>query len=347
MFDVYEFFNSRDVAKHLKEIGYKFTPLEKAYVVYHSDRKRYAEKKDAWLELIEATDDFLIKARNCLWNKDIMFHAAVRRYVDYVDYCFEQLQRKEAGYVYESQLFASVEPDFDSACGASKYECQEYFDSYEGCLKFCKATLAECSEDYDRFRIRKIKLNVTDPHEEIAFVFDGKGMFDLHSCEIADIWNRFSEGGDCIDSFFDSFWFAFPLPFEKGDMVCKWDGTMPCLFVSAPNDMSDRRYAYHLDHGDWSDMMVSSYFLTKDGRLYFDASIFLTDLEYYRGGFDGTRNFLRIASKHMKDEIPIDLFINGIMETQMDKIKSELKKDYSLFLPDDLVAIGLKDKKDK
>ena len=55
--NIYEFFNSQDIANHLNEINYQFTPLEMAFVIYHSSYKTFAEKEQAWNELIETAPD--------------------------------------------------------------------------------------------------------------------------------------------------------------------------------------------------------------------------------------------------------------------------------------------------
>ena len=51
--DFTQFIDSRDIAEHLKKLGYKFTTLEAAYLVYQSSRATLEEKFTAWEYIIE------------------------------------------------------------------------------------------------------------------------------------------------------------------------------------------------------------------------------------------------------------------------------------------------------
>lgn len=49
--DALEFTNSPDIRECLREINYKFTPLQCAYLVYSSHRHTCAQKWAAWEDI--------------------------------------------------------------------------------------------------------------------------------------------------------------------------------------------------------------------------------------------------------------------------------------------------------
>lgn len=55
--DIYEYFNSRDVAEHCKTLGRSFTGREMAYLIWQSNRHTLHHKIAAWIELIQTIPD--------------------------------------------------------------------------------------------------------------------------------------------------------------------------------------------------------------------------------------------------------------------------------------------------
>ena len=60
--NIYSFFNSKDVAKHLKTIDYQFSSLECAYIIWQCKHTSVEEKHTAYKELIESMPDCKIEA---------------------------------------------------------------------------------------------------------------------------------------------------------------------------------------------------------------------------------------------------------------------------------------------
>ena len=52
-----QFVNSKDIRAHLEKIGYKFSPTETAWLIYHSRNHTLAEKHAAWRKLAEEYPD--------------------------------------------------------------------------------------------------------------------------------------------------------------------------------------------------------------------------------------------------------------------------------------------------
>ena len=61
--DILRFVNSKDIRKHLQDIGYAFSTLEAAWLIYQCKSTTVAEKHAAWNELIETMPDCAVRRR--------------------------------------------------------------------------------------------------------------------------------------------------------------------------------------------------------------------------------------------------------------------------------------------
>ena len=79
--DIFRFFNSKDVADHLRKIGYEFSMPEAAFVVYRSRDATFDEKVATWLEIVETMPDCSMEGR---LNMDPIpsFRAFLHDYID-------------------------------------------------------------------------------------------------------------------------------------------------------------------------------------------------------------------------------------------------------------------------
>ncbi len=59
--NVYDFINSSAIARHCREIGHQFTPLQSAYLIHGSRRHTLAEKHEAFQWLIDNMPDGLLE----------------------------------------------------------------------------------------------------------------------------------------------------------------------------------------------------------------------------------------------------------------------------------------------
>ena len=61
--NIYNFINSRDIAKYLKEINYQFSTLECAWLVWQSRKHTLEQKHTAWQKIIDTMPDCSVGAR--------------------------------------------------------------------------------------------------------------------------------------------------------------------------------------------------------------------------------------------------------------------------------------------
>ena len=80
--DIYRFMNSRDIAKHLQGMGYKFSMPEAAFLIYLSRKAILDEKLAAWLEIAESMPNCSMNDRRLNMDPIPDFKAFLHDYID-------------------------------------------------------------------------------------------------------------------------------------------------------------------------------------------------------------------------------------------------------------------------
>ncbi len=82
--DIFKYINSKDIRDHLKQIGYTFSSLEAAWLIWQCRDLTIKEKHRAWDELIDTMPDCEIPERlNTCAQKSL--HGFLRRYMEIED----------------------------------------------------------------------------------------------------------------------------------------------------------------------------------------------------------------------------------------------------------------------
>ena len=79
-FNVFEFFNSKDIAGHCKNIGHTFTAIETAYLIWYSDHHTIAQKHTAWKHIIKTMPNEEITQFDSF--SSMMLHEFLQEYMD-------------------------------------------------------------------------------------------------------------------------------------------------------------------------------------------------------------------------------------------------------------------------
>ena len=80
--DFTRFINSKDIAKHHKKIGYEYTPLEAAWLVWQYNGS-LEEKIDAWRWIAYNNPGYMIDANVRPWIKGQTLSEFLNEYIDY------------------------------------------------------------------------------------------------------------------------------------------------------------------------------------------------------------------------------------------------------------------------
>ena len=306
--DIFSFVNSKDIRNYLREIHYAFDSLEVAWLIYNCRGLTYNQKKDAWNELIETMPDCETPDRfNSVGQRSL--HETLKKYMEIYDRELEDfyaIQPSEK-YVYMYSYLYRGDKSWTE-------EYETVFDSLAMCALTLKADVEELQEflsdkhtDVVKYRFKRKSL--CDPRRtfEVEYNADGEVLRIIHNTE------RTKEECDITD-IFEGWWFVFPTPFKKGDIVwvpkepeygprgCESMFVLEKLSTWNPSD-------FMRESGDMTDMTGSGYFANDDGTVYYEAMCHYMDLEYYQGQFADNEKILPALSKFLKGEISVDLLL--------------------------------------
>ena len=204
--DFTKFIDSRDIAEHLKKLDYKFTAPEAAYLVYQSSRATLEEKFTAWGYIIENFPDCSIEKRSNLDRID-SFHEFLRKYID--------LQKRKI------LSFSEPGQHVYTAIGYGKYRKEDDcifrshggFSTLDACRAFCSQQIHESEEDdIGCITIRRLLLD-RDCYDRSYLELNAE--LEILAVEVSGLSDEELD----TDIAFDGMAFAFPTPFERGDIL--------------------------------------------------------------------------------------------------------------------------------
>lgn len=300
MMDILRFINSKDIRAYLKHIGYEFNSLEAAWLIYMCRDATVNEKHKAWNELIEKMPDCKIKVRENTVPQESL-HAFLKQYMELEDkYINEFRGRKHADasgdnkpFVYK---FQSIDKD------GRKCDCGE----------FSRFIVIDTDNNDISFECRKMQLNKFNSLQ-IAYFTPSFEFLRIDPGDIDSVKERY-----LFQDVFNGWWFKFPTPFKKGDIV--WDMRGPESGCDGPfviigtcldgfeGDNADKLKDIFIKNGDSYDMCAGGFFPDEDGRIYKECMSTYMDLEFYNGELTGSKRTLIALSNFLKGKIDIELF---------------------------------------
>lgn len=313
MVNIYDYFNSRDIAEHCRSTNYSFSAIEMAYLVWRSNHHTLEDKHTAWREIIDTMPDETFHHN---WDfDDHTLHSFLRTYMRLQNEFINDFCTTKKGYIFTY----SVRYKKDACFGPEDI----FFDSYGACLNALKVN--ELDDDtYDeiaKVRITRHKLyssyvSYREAQQEESIILDKQLRIVALDPAVA------SEGeGRYLGLSYGFFemWIAIPTPFRKGDIVIDVDTHeeysekhLPFILESIPywrknadnGEDCEERIEHLLELGfDWTDMQEGVYFQDSNGEIYWDHAFHYLDLEYYRGELEGTKRFLLAVSNAIQGKI--------------------------------------------
>lgn len=294
--NIYRFINSRDIREHLKKSGYAFSSLEAAWLVYQCRTASLAEKHAAWQEIIENMPDCKIERRQNTQPRESL-HTFLQEYMALQNMYIEELYRSDGHAVYQ---YRWVYNDSDDWC-----DDEDIFSSFDAC---CNAIENE-EEDIRKIAVRKRRVDESFYLEGI--MLPNKTLLSVEPSRIDN-----EDEDQLYRQSFDGFWFDFPVPFQRGDIL--WDPERQTGFCGGPFVMegialegisSERAKENLRKYGDTSDMNAWGEFQREDdGQIYSEIIDNYMDCEYYRGELTGKRRILTALSSFVKGKIDVCLF---------------------------------------
>ncbi len=215
--DFYRFINSKDVRAHLESIGYQFSALQAAWLVYHCRTATLDERHAAWREIIDTMPDEYFFVNRSGAPKSL--HKFLRDYMALEDRFLREFLDADgpcAYNYYEPFYYCGPEP-----CDLLVDHRGIYYDR-DRCLRDALEEVNDqCEASYAL--VYRIDLrNGNRVHAE----YDPEG----NVLSVSPEYDLFITDGQI---FFDSFLplarsLSFPLPFRKGDILCLYDYGADC-----------------------------------------------------------------------------------------------------------------------
>lgn len=230
--DVFEFLNSPDVAAYLKKIGHCFTPLEAAFVVYHSKNTTLFQKQDAYREIIAEMPDCPVpKGDWC--DAQPSLHRVLHDLMEYQSEVLNNITMPDRG-IFSFTLFYRQVREF--------IEDDGLFSCFERCCNEAVEEAKQLSADMIRFtkrwpddRISALYLDITPKGEILHLAGEGPGIEENGAVDVmAGLHVR------------------LPLPFRRGDLITPVKRRYPpdsmtmwtCVFDGFGKGERARAYGY-------------------------------------------------------------------------------------------------------
>ncbi|MDO5296404.1 MAG: hypothetical protein Q4F00_07215 [bacterium] len=319
--NVLRFINSKDIANHLKEIGYQFNTLEASWLIYQCRNASLQEKIQAWQEVIDTMPDFRV-AKRCNCMEIASWHEFLREYIALNERLVCDLRKQTAQAVYTFTLRC----ENDGGFGNWEY----LYSSYDKCLSAAKEE-ADDNLSVTEYKICKIWIDQKDK-SMTAYYNRNLELTEISASYLDD------RESDLQSSSFEGLWFDFPTPFKIGDILhdpkspefnfcC---GPFVVTSINVDPEKDKRIYDNFSSSGDSSDMNARGYFQNDDGSIYFEVMQNYMDCEYYRGELVGKRRTLKAMSNLLKHNIDEELFACAYHQILMEEyVKDNMPKWYT------------------
>lgn len=288
--DVLKFLSSRDMREHLKKINYKFSALEAAWIVWHSDFT-WGEKKKAFLEIMSEFEDMYIdRTAGCFTSKGNLFDY-IKKHINWFEKQISLLRKNENNCIYNYKI--KYDCGREDWCDWNHY----YYSTYEKCLADLKKELVKVDEK-DAIVVMK-KEYLDESKCPIESKFD-------KLLNVLDVDGGQDENENIGHIFFESFWLDLPHPFKKGDILYNNSKCYPYRNKVVAHYINDIPENFK-KNADFSDMNVVGYGVCDDGTVEWDHYFFYMDWEKWEGESNGKDDaLLKVISMFLKGDAPFD-----------------------------------------
>ena len=312
--NIYDFFNSRDIAKHCRDIDHKFTSIEMACLVWHSNHHTIAQKHAAWNYIIETTPDIALPQN--YWVK-ISLHEFLRTVIKTQNEFVEEFISSKGSYVYVATSLSQYT--------RHRFVGDQVFSSYIACLDSVRNTISKKYGEYigiARYKLHATPLSALDsdvlPDGGDALILNEQ--LDVLGFELAgDDFKTQNEMCYIDPSFvFDDLPIAISTPFTCGDIVKdvsnRWLSYNACspfvveCYPLMPNKVKKS------PGWERSQRSVKGWFLASNGEVFWNYGSDYLNLSYYDIGENET--ILSVVSQYFRREISAEELIQRYQESR-------------------------------
>ncbi len=314
--DFTKYIESCDIAEHMRKIGYTPTAPEVAFAIYQNKKLTLEEKFSAW-------ESVTANLPNCSMKNRVLsipdFHAFLEQYMD--------LKRKQHARFYESDgavYFASFYRRDESGDTERRDDTSVCFSDPNRCISYMKEKAGE--QNHRELALYAVyKTPVYRKYGEFcrkkARDCADQMILNRNGAVCSFFINGQSDEDDRLDESFNNMWFAFPTPFQRGDILVSSHFREKTIFVlkdlstwnteeMLAQGISPKNAAFgdrHVEslrrNGCAMDMNAVAYCVNNSGHLFWDWVFDFLSFEKLREPLSGNDMILLPLSRVMKGEI--------------------------------------------
>ena len=329
--DIYSFINSKDVRNYLKEIDYQFSSPEAAWLVFQCRTLTIRERYEAWQDIIDTMPDAELESPHFRhFGERYFLHDILKKGIENEKRRFSEFCAESPGAVFTFQIRQ----------GRYKWNSSDltpFYSGYSACLEAVRQEIGEINSDADpEYRVTSVRITkkITEkPGAETLLLDAARNLEPLSLDSISPRDNSVKHNppdSDAVDltDVLQSLWFCFPVPFKKGDIVREVSSYPDTEESAAPLVIISTDSQGNLKAGykgcDCSDMRIDGYFLDNRGMLYWDYTFTYMDYEFFpEECLTGKNRMLKALRSYLRDEIPVDLFVNACISIFMTEMSQE------------------------
>ena len=302
---ILQFVNSRDIRKYLGEIGYTFSALEAAWLIWQCRDSTLEERHRAWRRIIAKYPDCPIPERmNTVPQPSL--HRFLEEYMDMENRVLERFRDPDGAVFQVEYHFHRAEPVMENRV-YSRFEPEK--------MMWCNRMPMDGPDEDALHSCFSVRL---DAQKQIMEVDPNPSLLNERDKELEmDV--------------FPGFWFDFPTPFRKGDIL--WDPQKPdglcggpfvCTSINHHGLADEKRFEYLRRQADTSDMQANGLFVSAEHGVYGESMSNYMNCEYYPKELINIERLLTPFSTYEKGKIDAELLVHACHY-----ITLETEKDYT------------------
>ena len=333
MFDVYDFFNSPDVAEHCKKLGKTFDALESAVLVYRCKKGSYEKKHEAFRAIISEYQDVYVEPEEYR-SRITSVHEALEHIIEDGEQRIKDFLKEEPGTLYQATIW-------DPPVGGHRFNfTKRPFKTYEEALSdaldiegtFSKNAWGTRERTFDSVAMQKLGLTknkfhiatispdgeIIDIYENDPFLSKSEEVF--HADNEKWVNSKYSEAACLLESAN----IKIPVPFKRGDIVEIND-----LFGTY--QLNDTVYLIKDNNEENSKYSFISFYWGKgnvfEGNLMHSYSYY--DVEYCKRELKGEERILYYLSLYEQGEISMNDLLDMHRYLFLDRELQKLELSYN------------------
>ena len=357
--NIFDYFNSSDVAEYCRSIGHTLNAVESAVIIGQCDSQTLAEKHAAYRTVIAEYPDMEIPQGN---NHEYIksFHNALGDTIAYEEKIVDMLLLPEPDAIYRAKVedyfrgsyFSSYERALDYAMDYVKREeaAQESHrnDNDDTLIVHIENDLAYTLTEEEAAKMILNKDNLEQ--YEISAISIYKGYIDSEKYLVAEVSQSggimsvqqegvIIDAGDVELHLLDSCYIDIPVPFKEGDLVevggrghlfgrssSPYGGVY--VLKSICRDDSERN-AKSLMRSDLMDMTAEVYY-EENGSVECEVIHFYPDLRYCKRELECEKRILKYVSLYMQEKLCLCSLLKIQNYLLLDEKRSELRSSFNL-----------------